>query len=179
MSTKIIILVFVSTLALAVQSASEICKGHPHGVLLPNPKDCGSFYQCSHNEAYLIMCPNNLHFSPVTTKCEDPRTVNCAVIDGSDEEPDIPDPEPSEPSEEEPDEEEDSKEPGQGGGENGEFECPADSDWEFFPSEKDCGKYYLCMDGEATKLECDDDLWFNPETEFCDLPENVDCNVSN
>lgn len=44
--------------------------------------------------------------------------------------------------------------------------------------ENQCDKYYICVDGEAEELLCEDGLVFDPfkRTDYkCDLPSLVDC----
>lgn len=47
--------------------------------------------------------------------------------------------------------------------------------WEFRPYPADCNLYIICMNGVGIVLQCPDELYFDPESELCDLPENVDC----
>jgi len=59
---------------------------------------------------------------------------------------------------------------------SGQFECPA-RDGQFM-DENQCDKYYICVDGEAEELLCEDGLVFDPfkRTDYkCDLPSLVDC----
>ncbi|ODM92133.1 Peritrophin-1 [Orchesella cincta] len=40
----------------------------------------------------------------------------------------------------------------------------------------ECNKYTICLNGDGTEMECPALLYFNPETNQCDFPENViDC----
>lgn len=48
----------------------------------------------------------------------------------------------------------------------------------FLASKAACDKYYVCMSGDAYGLTCSNGLQFNPETNYCDFPENVDCEIS-
>ena len=44
--------------------------------------------------------------------------------------------------------------------------------------EDQCDRYYVCIDGEAEELLCEDGLVFDPfkKTDYkCDLPSLVDC----
>uniref|UniRef100_A0A182W3W3 Chitin-binding type-2 domain-containing protein n=1 Tax=Anopheles minimus TaxID=112268 RepID=A0A182W3W3_9DIPT len=43
------------------------------------------------------------------------------------------------------------------------------------PHPSDCSKFYICLYNEATEQQCAPTLLFNPETRFCDLEENVEC----
>ena len=56
------------------------------------------------------------------------------------------------------------------------FECPA-RDGQYIHEEQ-CDKYYVCIDGEAEEMLCEDGLVFDPfkRTDYkCDLPSLVDC----
>lgn len=55
-----------------------------------------------------------------------------------------------------------------------EFECP-NRDEGFYRHPTDCGAYYHCTNGYAWYMECSPGLYFNPETNLCDWPWNVDC----
>lgn len=59
------------------------------------------------------------------------------------------------------------------------FEC---EDEGFFPNQKDCRKYYWCLDSGPADLgivahtfTCPSNLHFNPKTESCDFKERVKC----
>lgn len=56
-------------------------------------------------------------------------------------------------------------------------ECVSDKVdvWEFRPHPTDCNLYIICMNGVGVVKQCPDELYFDPNTELCDLPENVDC----
>uniref|UniRef100_A0A182NDG6 Chitin-binding type-2 domain-containing protein n=1 Tax=Anopheles dirus TaxID=7168 RepID=A0A182NDG6_9DIPT len=43
------------------------------------------------------------------------------------------------------------------------------------PHPDDCSKYYVCLRNEGTEMQCAPTLLFNPETNLCDLEENVEC----
>lgn len=47
----------------------------------------------------------------------------------------------------------------------------------FIPSQADCERYYLCHNGEKKPLQCAPDFHFNPNGNFCDFPENANCEV--
>jgi len=48
------------------------CAGRPDGNY-PNPADPASYFSCSGGLAYLMPCPEGLHYNPDTDTCEDPR----------------------------------------------------------------------------------------------------------
>lgn len=43
------------------------------------------------------------------------------------------------------------------------------------PDSDDCSVYYVCYDGQPFKGICPEDLLFNPERNYCDFPQNVNC----
>ncbi|XP_031786450.1 uncharacterized protein LOC100680479 [Nasonia vitripennis] len=45
------------------------------GELIPNPKDCGSYYQCSNGRPWLMLCPLGLHFWPEKERCDYPHNA--------------------------------------------------------------------------------------------------------
>lgn len=49
----------------------------PEG-LFPDPEDCGAFYSCLENEPTHKLCPDGLHFNPVTKDCDWPGDAGCA-----------------------------------------------------------------------------------------------------
>ncbi|EDV41303.2 uncharacterized protein Dana_GF10951, isoform B [Drosophila ananassae] len=44
-----------------------------------------------------------------------------------------------------------------------------------FSYQRTCTKYVLCYYGHPVLRECQDDLQYNPKTDRCDFPQNVDC----
>lgn len=56
----------------------------------------------------------------------------------------------------------------------GEFECPPGVEGDF-PDPEDCGAFYTCVGGIPYHNFCPDGLHFNPITDSCDYPDNVDC----
>lgn len=53
--------------------------GSDDNVLLPNPKDCKTFYQCVWGEPILLECPKGLHFNNYSKRCDYPNEAHCAV----------------------------------------------------------------------------------------------------
>jgi len=47
----------------------------------------------------------------------------------------------------------------------------------YIPSKSLCNKYYICVDGNPANWTCADGLQFNPKTNKCDFPSNVQCTV--
>lgn len=48
----------------------------------------------------------------------------------------------------------------------------------FHPHPYDCDKYFLCFNGTAYERECHYGLHWSVENEWCDYPENVNCNAT-
>lgn len=55
--------------------------------------------------------------------------------------------------------------------------CPP-TGMHFLPHPSDCSKFIGCNYGVATVVQCAEGLHFNPDTWWCDLPENVNCTVA-
>ncbi len=47
----------------------------------------------------------------------------------------------------------------------------------FIPHPTNCAKYFFCFDGSTIERECSNGFYWNSEKEWCDYPENVNCNV--
>lgn len=45
----------------------------------------------------------------------------------------------------------------------------------FASHNEDCHKYYVCNHGNAIEMSCGDTLFWNPKTNSCDWPQNVQC----
>jgi hypothetical protein len=43
------------------------------------------------------------------------------------------------------------------------------------PNPADCGSFYQCVWGQPHLIQCPDGMHFNPETNVCDWPQNVNC----
>ncbi|XP_018022213.1 cell wall protein DAN4 [Hyalella azteca] len=43
------------------------------------------------------------------------------------------------------------------------------------PNPRDCSTFFVCSNGLPVLMNCSDNLLYNPDTEKCDFPENVDC----
>jgi len=48
-------------------------------------------------------------------------------------------------------------------------------DGDYYSNETDCGAFYQCSNGELIEQRCPGVLYFNPELNVCDYPENVEC----
>lgn len=45
--------------------------------LLPNPDNCRTYIQCSNWQTHFMACPDGLHFSDKTKRCEKPCDAVC------------------------------------------------------------------------------------------------------
>ena len=54
-----------------------------------------------------------------------------------------------------------------------EFKCP--EKFGYYPDQKDCSKYYVCVFGDALHESCTGGLYFSAELQTCDWPRNVEC----
>ncbi|XP_058793727.1 uncharacterized protein LOC131665687 [Phymastichus coffea] len=48
-------------------------------ILIPNPKDCNTFYQCAYGYPHLQHCPEGLHFNPEKSWCDWPINAHCVI----------------------------------------------------------------------------------------------------
>jgi len=53
------------------------CRDEEDWMVFQNRFCCGSFYLCYNQEAYYSECPDNLHFYPISQKCESQEIVGC------------------------------------------------------------------------------------------------------
>lgn len=51
-------------------------------------------------------------------------------------------------------------------------------DGDYYSSERDCGAFYQCSNGQLFEHRCPGELYFNPVLNVCDYPENVQCGGS-
>lgn len=64
---------------------------------------------------------------------------------------------------------------------DGEIKCPTGlppTQLFYIASNTSCDAYYLCLNDQIFEMNCRDGLYWNPEIDKCDFPENVICNVS-
>ncbi|XP_066595651.1 peritrophin-1-like [Prorops nasuta] len=48
-------------------------------ILIPNPKDCKSYYVCEGLVPILMQCPYGLYFNPVLKVCDWPKNSKCKL----------------------------------------------------------------------------------------------------
>ncbi|XP_014212813.1 peritrophin-1-like [Copidosoma floridanum] len=138
---------------------------HSENILLPNPSDCNSFYQCVWGVPYLMECPSNLHFNPEINMCDWPEDANSIVavalfglivVAAYAQEQD-------EHVENAP-----------------KVHCPEQfehSENILLPNPSDCNSFYQCVWGVPYLMECPSNLHFNPEINMCDWPEDANCKL--
>lgn len=57
--------------------------------------------------------------------------------------------------------------------------CPFPSDeLVYFPYPSDCSKYWECFQGHKYLMQCPNNLLWNQDKNYCDFPENVDCEIT-
>lgn len=184
---KFLVLILLTLALRVVHGADEMCIGVPNGSLLPNPKDCATFYQCSNGNAFLLTCPAGLHFAVSMNQCEAPEVAQCKEIDDEtttqstttatqsptttqSTTPTTLTPTSSSSTTS-------TKIPGNDDDE--EFECPENKEeLEYFPSKTSCSEYYMCYNGEAFPMNCGEGLYWNQELGVCSNSQDVECNVS-
>lgn len=48
---------------------------------------------------------------------------------------------------------------------------------ELYSHSSDCRLFYQCVHGRLIELRCPNNLYFNPEKNYCDWPKNVECDL--
>ncbi|KAJ0175048.1 hypothetical protein K1T71_009189 [Dendrolimus kikuchii] len=163
--------------------APAICAAEDSDGILVAHEKCNKYYICNHGVPVARLCPGSLLFNPQTDKCDWPENVDCGDRV-------IPDPEDG-----------DNGSGDNGGGDNGGGDngggdngggdngggtcncnpgeapgiCAADGSDGILVAHENCNKFYKCAHGVPVALKCYGNLLYNPYTEQCDWPENVDC----
>lgn len=131
------------------------------GTYLPSAKDCSTFLACQQGELTEVQCPTDMWFDPrhqENVLCNHPQVVCAAdssVCECMTQYPPLP-PDPL-------------IEPG--------VTCLVDNRFHFTASQLECSRYFVCLNDIVKRLECRPGLQYNPETELCDYPELVNCQV--
>nr|XP_012142983.1 PREDICTED: zonadhesin-like [Megachile rotundata] len=118
---------------------------------VPHEYDCNLYYNCQNGLKYLGKCLDGHYYNDVIKACDLPENVNC-----NGKTPFTTTPRISEVD-----------------------ECPAcncDNCYTRYPHSI-CSKYYECNNGNKTVKDCPEGLHFNPVTQMCDWPDNVNCTV--
>ncbi|XP_049875056.1 chondroitin proteoglycan 2-like [Pectinophora gossypiella] len=141
--------------------AVDICAAAGSDGILIAHKDCDKFYKCSEGKPVAINCPLNLLYNSEKEYCDWPENVKCEA--------------PKDQDKDKPVVEETKNPPGNADPSQAEKICAqADSDGVLI-AHKDCHKFYKCSEGKAVTLSCPINLLYNPEMEYCDWPDNVQC----
>jgi hypothetical protein len=70
--------VAIAAVLMSVVMTSSVPDCPPYSpYLVPNPEDCGSYYQCSNGVPILFNCPPGLHFNASLEVCDWPNSANC------------------------------------------------------------------------------------------------------
>ncbi|GIX70893.1 chondroitin proteoglycan 2 [Caerostris extrusa] len=121
----------------------------------PVRDDCSAFYQCADGHAYLVRCPDGLHFNEEFGVCEPPCDARCdPKIDC-----------PSSPQHS------NSK-----AFEIDNLHCPGPDG--LFPALESCDEYYLCYKGKEYLLRCPPGLHFSISDGSCSIPCDAQCDTS-
>lgn len=131
------------------------------GTYHPSGSSCSTFHVCRRGRLTEVSCPSDMWFDPRhkdDVLCNHPEVVCAAdnsVCDCAEKYPPLP-PDPLIESA---------------------VTCLADQRFHFTASQVECGRYFVCFNEKVRRLECREGLQFNPETEQCDYPEIVNCQV--
>lgn len=123
---------------------------------LPHP-DCNRFYLCQWGVAIELVCPDDQHWNAEENVCDWPDNANC--VKG--EVPEITTPEtptteattlaiPI-------------------------SDCPPGEDSGVTLPHPDCSRFYLCVWGIPTEIECPEGQHWNIQQNYCDWPETALC----
>ncbi|XP_022824375.1 uncharacterized protein LOC111354946 [Spodoptera litura] len=161
--------------------AKQICEFHidSDDVLVAH-ENCDKFYKCANGKPVAYQCPDNLLYDPVVERCEWPYMVECGdrpISDGNDcngtdtsSTTQVPVTSPSSSS---------TSRPGDGTcncrPDEAPSICAADGSDGVLVAHENCNQFYKCDHGKPVALFCNGNLLYNPYTEQCDWPENVDC----
>lgn len=142
----------------AVEGTPEFCL---HGTYQSSPTNCSTFIVCNDGNQTEGYCPPGFWFDPYykgDMLCNHPEVVCAAnnnVCDCAALYPPLqPDPliEPD-------------------------VNCLEDNRFHFSSSKVDCGRYFVCFNGNVQRMECKSGFQFDPKSEVCDYPELVNCQV--
>ncbi|CAG9790987.1 unnamed protein product [Diatraea saccharalis] len=156
-------LTLLSAFALATaRHTSNDCPNDSNTEKLLPHRNCNRFYKCSNGKLVPLTCPSKLYFSIEQNRCEWAEKVNCdnrEVPDGNDNS--------------------NNDETNIGGGNCDPSLapeiCAADGSNDVMVANQNCNQFYICANGQPIVLTCPDNLFFNPNTDRCDWPNNVDC----
>ncbi len=145
--------------SLEVNFPSELCDVEGSKVFLPITKNCSQFFDCTNKEG--SYCPQGMWFDPNyegDTFCQFPEVICAAdnnICDCAEKYP----PPPPDPLIEQ------------------SVSCLNDNRFHLYPSQVNCGRYFICHNDMKYRMECRQGLHYNSKTEMCDYPEVVNCRV--
>ncbi|XP_045481703.1 chitin-binding domain protein cbd-1-like isoform X2 [Harmonia axyridis] len=129
--------------------------------LIPDPKNCSRFYECTLNGWVGLFCYPGLEFNPKTLQCDYPENVQCtnesrvkisreeqAKLEYSKNIQKIKNQQPS---------------------------CTSNNYDELFPDPSNCGRFLECSSLGLVSMPCPDGLFFNRQTKLCDYAWKVEC----
>lgn len=124
-------------------------KGSPVKVRLPHECSCAKYYECLDEDRILRKCPSGMHFDDRRKRCVPAEEAGCVI---KMETPPT----------------------------DAATRCPKDDVGRpvNLPHQRECDLYYECSKGEMILRKCQANTSFNPQLGRCDLPENIQCNVS-
>lgn len=136
----------------------DICQGPKNFVSYT--RNCSLFYDCNTKED--SYCPTGMWFDPNysgDTLCQSPEVV-CAsdntICDCAEKYP----PPPLDPLIED------------------SVACLKDNRFHLTASKTNCGRFFICHNEMAYRMECRQGFHYNEKTKMCDYPEVVNCRVS-
>ncbi|XP_041980458.1 uncharacterized protein LOC121734108 isoform X2 [Aricia agestis] len=165
--------------------APSICAGsESEGVLIAH-ENCNQFYKCSQGVPVAMSCYGDLLYNPYTEQCDWPQNVECGtrVIPESEEDN-------SNNSDNDSGDNNNGENGGNGESENGNENgtgscncnpgeaptiCAGSGSEGVLIAHENCNQFYKCSNGVPVAMSCYGDLLYNPYTEQCDWPQNVDC----
>ncbi|XP_058458070.1 peritrophin-1-like [Malaya genurostris] len=148
-----------------IPSLANRCTGKPDGLFINDFTACDRYFVCTRQMPVPGRCPNDLYFNEEEQKCDHSWNVICLLCGDPNEEPTtITTPE----SPTGPDETETQMT----------LMLEPSETVENFPIEYECGKYTACFDGEGFLMECAPELFFNPESRRCEIPDDNSCDRS-
>lgn len=135
--------------------APAICAAQGSDSTLVAHEDCDKFYKCYRGKPVAISCPKPLLYNPEKEWCDWPENVDCnrPVMK----------------------EDSGSSNSAESGNYNAQEICAAANSEDVLIPHEVCSKFYKCFSGSPVALDCPTHLVYNIELEYCDWPENVDC----
>ena len=136
------------------------CSGIVDGEQYPDPDDCASYYECNNECAEHKLCQRNFLFD-LEYGCFYPTDVECKDRPCDNTDHCVTTPPPASTTE-------DCGHPWEG-------DCNELGEG-FYPDPYNCRKYWNCMGNlNVQHMICEDNLLFKPDRQWCDYPENVEC----